>query len=72
MAQASKQKSHATEDDDVPKRLKYFLDHKKISFLKQQFRHYDADQSGAISTDGTRRGGRVPLTRTSATSLPFP
>ena len=39
-------------EEEVPERLKYFLDHKKIQYLKQQFTYYDADGSGAISIDG--------------------
>jgi len=45
------QKAGNAEDQDVPERLKYFLDQRKINFLRQQFHQYDADASGAISVD---------------------
>lgn len=40
------------ESKQVPERLKYFLDQKKVEYLKQKFTYYDADGSGSISTDG--------------------
>mmetsp|Transcript_28862 Transcript_28862/g.68957 ORF Transcript_28862/g.68957 Transcript_28862/m.68957 type:complete len:283 (+) Transcript_28862:191-1039(+) len=33
----------------IPQRLQYFLDERKIEFLRQQFHEYDTDASGAIS-----------------------
>mmetsp|Transcript_10911 Transcript_10911/g.28003 ORF Transcript_10911/g.28003 Transcript_10911/m.28003 type:complete len:318 (+) Transcript_10911:146-1099(+) len=40
----------STEVDDIPERLKYFLDNRKIAFLRRQFHLYDTDGSGTIST----------------------